>query len=147
MKTIFIYNPINIRMGTIMDEIDNFRKKPIEANLEHFNISPNKVSDTSLGFPEEVRNYRYRSTDFRNIWDYLGLLFSMLLDSFKGKYRLPKKTVFVLTFAFLYLISPVDIAPDIFPLIGFADDIAVFAFAASLIKGDLENYRVWKMSI
>ncbi|MGB9940546.1 YkvA family protein [Methanosarcina sp.] len=125
-----------------MEKIDNVRTKQIEANLEHFNISPNKVSDTSMGFPEEVRDYR--STDFRNIWDYLGLLFSMLLDSFKGKYPLPKKTLFVITFALLYLISPVDIAPDIFPVIGFADDIAVLAFAASLIKGDLENYRVWK---
>lgn len=129
-----------------MYKIDNFRKKHTEANPEYFNVSPDKVSDTSLGFPEEVRDYRYRSTDFRNIWGYIELLFSMLSDSFKGKYPLPKKTVFVLTFAFLYLISPIDIAPDIFPLIGFADDIAVLAFAGSLVKDDLRNYRVWKMS-
>ncbi|HEX2919562.1 MAG TPA: YkvA family protein [Bacteroidales bacterium] len=129
-----------------MYKIDNFRKKQTEANPEYFNVSPDKVSDTSLGFPQEVRDYRYRSTDFRNIWDYLELLFSMLSDSFKGKYPLPKKTAFVLTFAILYLISPIDIAPDIFPLIGFADDIAVLAFAVSLIKDDLKNYSVWKMS-
>ncbi len=129
-----------------MDKIENFRPKHIEANLEHFNIRPNKVSDTSLDFPEEIRNYHYRSADFGNIWDYLELLFSMLWDSFKGKYPLPKKTAFVITFAFLYLISPVDIAPDVFPIIGFADDIAVLAFAASLIKDDLRDYKVWKMS-
>lgn len=130
-----------------MGKIDNVRTKQIESNLEYFNISPNKVSDTSVGFPEEVRDYRYRSADPRKIWDYLGLLFSMLLDSFKGKYPLPKKTTLVLTCAFLYLLSPVDIAPDILPLIGFVDDVAVLAFAFSLIKGDLENYRAWKMSI
>lgn len=129
-----------------MDKVNNVRTKKIEANLEHFNISPNKASDTSLGFPEEVRDYRYRSADFRKIWDYLGLLFSMLLDSFKGKYPLPKKTALVLILAFLYLISPVDIAPDIFPLIGFVDDVAVLAFALNFIKDDLENYRAWKMS-
>jgi uncharacterized membrane protein YkvA (DUF1232 family) len=129
-----------------MDKINNVRTKQIEANLEHFNISPNKVSDTSLGFPEEVRDYRYRSADFRNIWYYLGILFSMLLDSFKGKYPLPTKTALVLTLAFLYLISPVDIVPDVFPLIGLVDDVAVLAFAFSLIKGDLEYYRAWKMS-
>lgn len=129
-----------------MDKTDNFRTKRIEADLEHFNLSLDKASDTSVGFPEEVRDYRYSSTDFRNIWEYLELLFSMLVDSFKGKYPLPKKTAFVLTFAFLYFISPVDIAPDIFPVIGFVDDVAMFAFAASLIKSDLENYRAWKMS-
>ena len=130
-----------------MGKIDNFRTKQIEANLEQFEANPNQLSDTRLDFPEEVRDYRYRSTDPRKIWDYLGLLFSMLLDSFKGKYPLPNKTALVLTFAFLYLISPVDIAPDILPLIGFVDDVAVLAFAFSLIKGDLENYRAWKMSI
>lgn len=129
-----------------MDRTNNVRTKPTEANLEHFSISPEKVSDVDLGFPEEVRDYRYRSTDFRKIWYYFGLLFSMLLDSFKGRYPLPKKTALVLVFAFLYLISPVDIIPDIFPLIGLVDDVAVFAFAFGFIKDDLENYRAWKMS-
>jgi uncharacterized membrane protein YkvA (DUF1232 family) len=129
-----------------MDKIDNVKTKHIGSNLEHFNLSPDKPSDTSLGFPEEVRDYNHRSTDFRNIWEYLELLFSMLVDSFKGKYPFPKRTAIVLTLAFLYLISPVDIAPDIFPVIGFVDDVAVLAFAASFIKGDLEKYRVWKIS-
>jgi len=129
-----------------MDKINNVRPKPIEANLEYFSTSPEKVSDTGLGFPEEVRDYHYRSTDSRKTWDYLGLLFSMLIDSFKGRYPLPKKTALVLIFSFLYLISPVDIIPDIFPLIGLVDDVAVLAFAFNFIKDDLENYRAWKMS-
>lgn len=127
-----------------MDKINNIRTKPIDASFEHFNISPEKVSDTDLDFPEEVRDYRYRSTDFRNIWYYLGLLFSMLLDSFKGRYPLPKKTALLLIFAFLYLISPVDIIPDVFPLIGLVDDVAVLVFSLNFIRGDLENYRAWK---
>lgn len=128
-----------------MNRTNNVRTKPTEENLEYFNISPENVSDTDLGFPEEVRDYHYRSTDFRNIWYYFGLLFSMLLDSFKGKYSLPKKTALLLVFAFLYLISPVDIVPDIFPLIGLVDDVAVLVFAFNFIRGDLENYRAWKM--
>jgi uncharacterized membrane protein YkvA (DUF1232 family) len=129
-----------------MDRINNVRTKPTEANLEYFNISPEKISDTNLGFSEEVRDYRYRSTDFRKSWHYFGLLFSMLLDFFKGRYPLPKKTALLIVFAFLYLISPVDIVPDVFPLIGLVDDVAVLAFAFNFIKGDLENYRDWKMS-
>lgn len=129
-----------------MDRTNNVRIKPTEANLEYFNTSPEKISDTDLGFPEEVRDYRYRSTDFRKIWYYLGLLFSMLLDSIKGRYPLPKKTALVLVFTFLYLISPVDIIPDIFPLIGLVDDVAVLAFSFNFIRGDLENYRAWKSS-
>ena len=70
----------------------------------------------------------------------------MLADSFNKKYPVPKKTVLVITVALLYLISPVDILPDVIPLLGFADDVAVLAFAFGLIKDDLENYSAWKMS-
>ncbi len=129
-----------------MDKTNNYRIKHVGTNLEQFEISSKKVSDTNLDFPEEEINYRYRSTDYRKIWDYLGLLFSMLLDSFKGKYTLPKKTTLVLILAFLYLISPVDIFPDVLPVIGLVDDVAVMAFAFSFIKDDLEDYRIWKMS-
>lgn len=135
-----------MRLGIIMYRINNVRTKPTEANLEYFNISPEKVSDTDLGFSEEVRDYRYRSTDSRKIWYYFELLIFMLLDFFKGRYPLPKKTALLIVFAFLYLISPVDLVPDVFPLIGLVDDVAVLAFAFNFIKGDLENYRDWKMS-
>jgi uncharacterized membrane protein YkvA (DUF1232 family) len=129
-----------------MDKIGNVKMKQIEANPGQFKASPIQDSDASVSFPEEVRRTRSRPADPRKIWDYLELLFSMLSDSYKGKYPIPKKTVLVLTLALFYLISPIDIVPDIIPLVGFADDIAVLAFAASLIKDDLEKYRVWKMS-
>ena len=63
---------------------------------------------------------------------------------YNGKYPVPKKTLIVGIFALLYLINPIDIVPDFIPLLGFADDLAALAFAASLIKGDLNRYRVWK---
>jgi uncharacterized membrane protein YkvA (DUF1232 family) len=121
--------------------------KQIEANLEQFKANPNQVSDTSVIIPEKVRNAHYRPADPVKIWEYFELLFSMLTDSFNKKYPIPKKTLLVGTFALLYLINPIDISPDIIPLIGFVDDLAVLAFTASLIKDDLDKYRAWKMSI
>ena len=120
--------------------------KQIEANLEDSKADTSQESNTSLAFPEEVRRTHRRPTDLKGIWDYLELLLSMLYDSYNGKYPVPKKTVLVITVALMYLISPVDILPDIIPLLGFADDVAVLAFAFGLIKDDLENYRAWKIS-
>lgn len=129
-----------------MDRIYNFRRKKVGSNLDQFNENPDQASDTSTVFPEDLKDNHHRRADLGKIWYYLELLFSMLADSFNGKYPVPKKTVLVITFALLYLISPVDIAPDIIPLLGFADDVAVLAFAFSLIKDDLEKYRAWKVS-
>ncbi|MDY9924868.1 YkvA family protein [Methanosarcina sp.] len=129
-----------------MDKINNFRRKKVGSNIDQFDVNSNQTSDTSTFSPEEATGAHQRRTDLRKIWDYLGLLFSMLADSFNKRYPIPKKTVLVITVALLYLISPVDFLPDIIPLLGFADDVAVLAFASSLIKDDLENYRAWKMS-
>lgn len=118
--------------------------KPIEAYLEQSKADTSQDSDTSVIFPEEVKRTHRRPADLRGIWDYLELLLSMLYDSYNGKYPVPKKTVIVGIFALLYLINPIDIVPDFIPLLGFADDIAALAFAASLIKDDLNKYRVWK---
>jgi uncharacterized membrane protein YkvA (DUF1232 family) len=133
-----------------MSKTSSFKRKKVGSNLDQFDIDPDQESDTSTDFTEEftdeVRSDHRRQADPVKIWEYLGLLFSMLADSFNGKYPIPKKTAAIITFALLYLISPVDIAPDILPLIGFVDDVAVLAFAFSLIKEDLENYKAWKIS-
>ncbi|KKH99097.1 hypothetical protein EO95_17125 [Methanosarcina sp. 1.H.T.1A.1] len=129
-----------------MDKTYNFRAKKVGSNLDQFNVNPDQDSDTSTVFTEEIRGGHHRRADPRKIWDNLELLFSMLADSFNGKYPVPKKTVLVITFALLYLISPVDFSPDIIPLLGFVDDVAVLAFAFNLIKDDLETYRAWKTS-
>ena len=128
-----------------MDIIGNIKMKQTKANSEQFGANPSQDSDTSVIFPEKVRRARNRPADLRSIWDYLELLFSMLSDSYNRKYPVPKKTVIVGVFALLYLIDPIDIFPDFIPLMGFVDDIAALAFAASLIKDDLDKYRAWKM--
>ena len=118
--------------------------RKVDTNLDDYKTDKNQDSNTSLIFPKEVRETHRRPADIRGIWDYLELLFSMLEDSYNGKYPVPKKTVIVGIFALLYLINPIDIIPDFIPLMGFADDLAALAFAASLIKDDLNKYRIWR---
>jgi uncharacterized membrane protein YkvA (DUF1232 family) len=130
-----------------MDKLGNIKIKQIGANPAQFKANPSQDSDTSVIFPEKVRRVHRRPADLRNIWDYLKLLFSMLADSYNRKYPVPKKTVIVGIFALLYLINPIDIFPDFIPLMGFVDDLAALAFAASLIKDDLDKYRIWKTGI
>lgn len=124
----------------------NIRAKKVGSNLDQFDENPDQTSDTDTIFSEEPEGAQNRRANLRNIWYYLELLISMLSDAFNGKYPVPKKTILVITFALLYLISPVDLFPDILPIIGLVDDVAVLAFAFSLIKDDLEKYRTWKMS-
>ncbi len=79
------------------------------------------------------------------LWDDIKTLLAMLLDLVAGRYRsVPLKTLAVLIFAVLYLVSPIDLVPDFIPFIGYLDDAFIFILAIDLVRDDLQAYRVWK---
>ena len=72
-------------------------------------------------------------------------LCSMVNDYMYGVYtKIPKTTVITFVAAMLYFISPIDLIPDIIPLIGYADDMFVFSLIMEAAKKDIKEYKKWK---
>lgn len=72
---------------------------------------------------------------------------SMIIDYSKGKYKdVPLNTFAAILFACIYLLMPIDLIPDLIPVFGVLDDIAVIRLILFLIKSDIEKYRLWKDS-
>lgn len=70
-----------------------------------------------------------------------------LIDSYvKKEYRdIPVGTIVSIAAALIYLLSPIDIIPDMIPVIGYVDDAAVVLFILNLgVDRDLDKYRMWK---
>lgn len=70
-----------------------------------------------------------------------------LVDSYvKKEYRdIPVGTIISMVAALIYLLSPVDLIPDVIPVIGYIDDVAVVLLILNLgVDKDLKKYRVWK---
>lgn len=62
----------------------------------------------------------------------------------KGEYRdLSAETLVLIVAALLYLVSPLDLIPDMLPG-GFVDDAAVIAFVISMVRDELEGFRRWE---
>jgi uncharacterized membrane protein YkvA (DUF1232 family) len=80
------------------------------------------------------------------IWDKVQLLFNLLDDWVKGRYKVvPKKSIAMIIVAIVYFVFPIDLIPDFLLGLGFIDDVAVLGFVISQISKDIEKYRVWKL--
>ncbi len=71
----------------------------------------------------------------------------MVKDGLAGKYPLPKRTLFMIIANLLYVISPIDIVPEIFlGPIGYIDDVGVWASLYPAIQQDLIEWGAWKIA-
>ena len=80
-----------------------------------------------------------------NLLSDVPLLVSMVKSYIDGEYKeIPYNIIVAIVAALLYVISPLDIIPDIIPAIGFTDDAVAIAFCMKLIHDDLEKYKTWR---
>ncbi len=78
--------------------------------------------------------------------DEIALVFSMLKDYVKGDYKqVPWRTIAVLVGSLAYVVAPLDLIPDVIPIVGWSDDCLTLAGALSFAKMDLEEYKAWKV--
>lgn len=53
------------------------------------------------------------------------MIISMVKDSFRGKFKIPTKSLVMMIAAIGYVVMPIDALPDILGPLGFIDDIAI----------------------
>lgn len=109
-----------------------FTKKYSEEDAE-------KVMDNEFKIEQIMQNETLKS--------YLNdvkLYFQMLKDIFTGKYKqVPVGTIAAIIGTLLYVLSPVDLIPDLLPG-GFLDDAGVLALCLGFTKKDLDDYKEFK---
>ena len=77
----------------------------------------------------------------------LGIVTRLVRAYASGEYRqLPWKTLISIVAVLLYFVNPLDIIPDILPIVGFADDIALVGWLFSSISSDIEKFRQWEQT-
>jgi uncharacterized membrane protein YkvA (DUF1232 family) len=68
--------------------------------------------------------------------------FSLMMKAYvNGEYKkLPVKTLVKIVAVLFYFVSPFDFIPDILPIIGFTDDLALILWVARSIKKELDEF-------
>lgn len=73
------------------------------------------------------------------------LLLAMIKDYWNGVYRkMPWWVIAAVVFALLYVLNPIDLIPDIIPVLGLTDDAAVLALCLAMTEKDIHKYQNWK---
>lgn len=71
------------------------------------------------------------------------VLFSQLIKAYiQGTYRkLPAIALAKIAAVLIYFISPFDFIPDVLPIIGFTDDLALVLWVGKSIKNELDEFE------
>ena len=74
------------------------------------------------------------------------LLLAIVKDYWAGAYRqVPYGVIASSVFTLIYVLNPFDMVPDVLPLIGQLDDVAVLGACLLMIEHDLQTYKDWKV--
>ena len=72
------------------------------------------------------------------------LLLEMVKDHWNGNFKINSASLTIIIGAIVYVVSPLDAIPDMIPVLGWIDDIAVLGFALSKVQSVLNKYRAYK---
>src|SRR3972149_8013377 len=74
------------------------------------------------------------------------LLIAIVKDYWSGTYRqVPYGAIASMVFTLIYVLNPFDLVPDMLPLIGQLDDVAILGACLILVEQDLHKYKDWKL--
>lgn len=74
--------------------------------------------------------------------DSIKTLYDMLKD--KDRFKLSASTLAIIIGTLIYVISPIDLVPDVIPVLGLLDDVAIITVATAAVSKEIVRYKEWK---
>jgi len=79
--------------------------------------------------------------------DHVRTLMRMLLAYKRGEYKtIPWKSLVLIIATLVYFVSPFDFIPDLLPIVGVSDDIALVLWVVKSLKDDIMDFRTWELN-
>ncbi|AKD02616.1 YkvA family protein [Pontibacter korlensis] len=79
------------------------------------------------------------------VWENLQLLSRMLKAASSGEYKgIPTPTLVGGVAVLIYFLMPIDVIPDVIPVIGLLDDASLLAWFMASIKTELDKFKEWE---
>jgi len=128
--------------------MDNNTKQQVEKTFKEklINITATDV-ERVWALKEEIENKIGRHSTLNKYLDKAKIMYALLQAYRKGIYRaVPWTSIAAIVGALLYVFSPIDLIPDVIPIIGLTDDAFVIALCLMLVDHDLMVFDDWRKS-
>lgn len=103
--------------------------------------NPGKLEELLQQFEEKVKEIPYAGDALSRV----PLMISMIRSYITREYTVVSpKVIVTLVAAIIYLLKGNDLIPDNIPVVGYADDLAVFAAAFLIDEQELKAYSQWR---
>jgi uncharacterized membrane protein YkvA (DUF1232 family) len=83
--------------------------------------------------------WRGLGADLRDAW-------RLVRSYLRGDYRAVRlRSVLAVVVGSLYFLSPIDLVPDVFLLLGLTDDLVVVSLVFTVLREELAGFRAWQL--
>lgn len=124
----------------------NFDKIEIRTRLSKLASSIKNMNDVkrisqSMNINGSKKQKEFEQSKFSQLKETFIDFGNFLSDIVKGKYKASWFTITMIATALLYIISPIDIIPDLIPVVGIIDDAFVLQLVYNAVK---DEFLKWK---
>ena len=121
-----------------IEEAEKIEEMDKEQKIFFDKFKKDEITDAEiLEGEEKAENLGDKKNDFL-------LLIDMVKDSMDGSFEIPALTLASIIGSIIYVISPFDAIPDIIPVLGWGDDVAVIGVVMASIATIVEDYKKHK---
>jgi uncharacterized membrane protein YkvA (DUF1232 family) len=113
----------------------------------HILGKPGRLVLLLVAMGRKIRQTNFTKHDAMVAKEKFYTLGRLLQAYLKGEYRtIPWKSLLLIVAAIIYFLNPIDVIPDIMPIVGLTDDFAVLFMVYKSIGADIDNFLEWEKS-
>ena len=129
----------------LKDEVDCVQR--VYAAIDKKKKQAESITNNKNAYAKFIKSIETTVKKTSGIGNWLAdipLLVSLVKSYVGGEYTdIPYNTIITVVGTLLYVVSPMDIIPDIIPNAGFSDDDIAVAFCFRMFHDDLEKFKSW----
>lgn len=130
------------------------KSRPVKERLNQafFERNGKKITgrhfDRIIEKARDIQDKAKRIPALHKVFQDVLLCLELIRDYRSGAYKdIATWAIVALVFGLLYLVNPLELIPDVIPVVGYLDDVAVMLGILKLVRIELQKYRHWRQKI